>query len=57
LSPAATLKRGYAIVQDGEGSVVRSASEVTAGEDLTLRFAEDHLTVRATADTQESVRE
>jgi exodeoxyribonuclease VII large subunit len=51
LSPAATLKRGYAIVQDGDGSVVRSASEVAAGEDLMVRFAEDHLTVRATAAT------
>jgi exodeoxyribonuclease VII large subunit len=47
LSPAATLKRGYAIVQNADLSVVRSASEVTAGEDLTLRFAEDHVTVRA----------
>ncbi|HTU75451.1 MAG TPA: exodeoxyribonuclease VII large subunit [Trebonia sp.] len=53
LSPAATLKRGYAIVQGPDGSVVRSASEVTAGADLTVRFAEDHLAVRAVAASQE----
>jgi exodeoxyribonuclease VII large subunit len=47
LSPAATLKRGYAIVQAGDGSVVRAASAVGADEELTLRFAEDQLTVRA----------
>ena len=47
LSPAATLKRGYAIVQAGDGSVVRAASAVDADEELTLRFAEDQLTVRA----------
>jgi exodeoxyribonuclease VII large subunit len=53
LSPAATLTRGYAIVQEADGSVVRSAAEVTAGADLTVRFAEDHLTVRAIAAGQE----
>jgi exodeoxyribonuclease VII large subunit len=47
LSPAATLKRGYAIVQAGDGSVVRAASAVDADEELMLRFAEDQLTVRA----------
>jgi exodeoxyribonuclease VII large subunit len=47
LSPAATLKRGYAIVQDAESAVVRSAAEVTAGERLTVRFATDQLTVTA----------
>jgi exodeoxyribonuclease VII large subunit len=57
LSPAATLKRGYAIVQNAESSVVRSASEITAGEDLTVRFAEDHLTVRAIAAIGEPVQE
>ena len=32
LSPAATLSRGYAIVQRDDASVVRSASEVSSGE-------------------------
>jgi exodeoxyribonuclease VII large subunit len=46
LSPAATLKRGYAIVQHADATVVRSAAEVTEGEELNVRFAEDELKVR-----------
>ena len=45
LSPAATLRRGYAIVQHGDASIVRAAAEVSPGEELTLRFANDQLTV------------
>ena len=44
LSPATTLARGYAIVQRGDGSVVRSAGEPEVGESLRVRFAEDGLT-------------
>jgi exodeoxyribonuclease VII large subunit len=56
LSPAATLRRGYAIVLHEDDGVVRAAAEVTAGERLTVRFADDQLTVRAAevADTAAS---
>jgi len=47
LSPAATLRRGYAIVQTRDGRVVRRAADVTAGERLMVRFADDQLTVTA----------
>jgi exodeoxyribonuclease VII large subunit len=47
LSPAATLRRGYAIVQDANASVVLSAREVVAGDSLTVRFAADQLRVTA----------
>ena len=47
LSPAATLRRGYAIVQHEDATVVRSATDVAAGERLTVRFTEDQLTVAA----------
>jgi exodeoxyribonuclease VII large subunit len=47
LSPAATLRRGYVIAQNADGSVVRSAAEVSPGEELLLRFAEDELIVTA----------
>ena len=47
LSPAATLRRGYVIAQNAEGAVVRSAGEVSPGEELLLRFAEDELIVTA----------
>jgi exodeoxyribonuclease VII large subunit len=47
LSPASTLRRGYAIVQHQNDGVVRNAAEVKPGETLTVRFAADQLTVRA----------
>jgi exodeoxyribonuclease VII large subunit len=47
LSPAATLRRGYVIAQNADGGVVRSAGEVSPGEELLLRFAEDELIVTA----------
>ena len=50
LSPASTLGRGYAIVQHRDDGVVRSAAEVQEGEMLTVRFAEDQITVQAGRD-------
>ena len=43
LSPAATLERGYAIVQRGDGHVVRAADEVKADETVRIRLAEGEL--------------
>ncbi|KQX69424.1 exodeoxyribonuclease VII large subunit [Angustibacter sp. Root456] len=48
LSPAATLERGYAVVQRDDGAVVRSPDDVRAGEHLRLRVAQGE--VRATVD-------
>jgi exodeoxyribonuclease VII large subunit len=45
LSPAATLQRGYAIVQKADSEVVRAAGEVSPGEQLSVRFAEDQVSV------------
>jgi len=39
LSPQATLDRGYSVVQKSDGSVLRKASDVSAGEKLRLRLA------------------
>jgi exodeoxyribonuclease VII large subunit len=39
LSPAATLDRGYAVVQGQDGAVVRQPDDVTAGEHLRVRVA------------------
>jgi exodeoxyribonuclease VII large subunit len=50
LSPASTLRRGYAIVQHSNDGVVRSAAEVDPSETLTVRFATDQLTVRVSND-------
>jgi len=52
LAPSATLKRGYAIVQRPGGGVVRGATGVSPGERLTLRFAEDQLSVTADEGTR-----
>ena len=43
LSPAATLERGYAVVQTDDGSVVRVADEVAVGAGLRVRLAEGEL--------------
>ena len=45
LSPAATLERGYAVLQRRDGAVVRNAAEVTPGERLLVRLAEGELRV------------
>jgi exodeoxyribonuclease VII large subunit len=48
LSPAATLERGYAVLQRADGTVVRAADEVAAEEKLRARVAEGEFTVRVT---------
>jgi len=43
LSPAATLERGYAVVQRADGAVVRSPADVGAGDRLRVRVAAGEL--------------
>ncbi len=43
LSPAATLDRGYAVVQRDDGLVVRAPDEVAAGDALRVRLARGEL--------------
>ena len=43
LSPLATLRRGYAVVQDGQGHVVTSVDQVGDGEELRVRVAEGRI--------------
>ncbi|MEV8508650.1 exodeoxyribonuclease VII large subunit [Actinoplanes sp. NPDC051475] len=43
LSPAATLERGYAIVQRADGHVVQAAGEVATGDVLRVRLADGEL--------------
>ena len=40
LSPAATLERGYAVLQRADGTVVRRSADVAAGDALRARLAE-----------------
>jgi exodeoxyribonuclease VII large subunit len=44
LSPAATLERGYAIVQRADGHVARAATDVAKGDTLRIRLAQGELT-------------
>ncbi|MFG3293342.1 exodeoxyribonuclease VII large subunit [Streptomyces sp. NPDC048179] len=46
LSPAATLQRGYAVLQKDDGQVVRDPADVGPGEALRARVAEGEFTVR-----------
>ncbi|MEU2775347.1 exodeoxyribonuclease VII large subunit [Streptomyces sp. NPDC007162] len=46
LSPAATLERGYAVLQKGDGKVVRDSGQVEPGEALRARVAEGDFMVR-----------
>jgi exodeoxyribonuclease VII large subunit len=48
LSPAATLERGYAVVQRADGHVVRDPADVGPGDPLRIRVAAGEL--RATTD-------
>ncbi|MFC9396593.1 exodeoxyribonuclease VII large subunit [Streptomyces sp. NPDC057027] len=50
LSPAATMERGYAVLQRADGAVVRSPEEVAEGEELRARVAEGEFTVRRVPD-------
>ncbi|MEU3395436.1 exodeoxyribonuclease VII large subunit [Streptomyces filamentosus] len=52
LSPAATLERGYAVLQRTDGTVVRAPEEVAEGEELRARVAGGEFTVRRTADDE-----
>jgi exodeoxyribonuclease VII large subunit len=44
LSPLAVLDRGYALVQSAEGTLIRSASQLVAGEQVTTRLADGTFT-------------
>ena len=48
LSPLAVLDRGYALVLDAEGVLVRSASQVVAGDHVRTRLSDGEFTSRVT---------
>jgi exodeoxyribonuclease VII large subunit len=48
MSPLATLNRGYAVVQDGEGHVVTSVAQAAAEQTLQVRVADGRLGVVVT---------
>jgi exodeoxyribonuclease VII large subunit len=46
VSPLATLERGYAILFDDQGKVVRATTDVSEGDDLRARLADGELKLR-----------
>ena len=46
LSPLAVLERGYALVLDGQGAVVRSTTQLAPGVELSTRLADGSFTSR-----------
>jgi exodeoxyribonuclease VII large subunit len=57
LSPAATLERGYAVVQRADGAVVRRPADVLVGDALRVRLAEGELSATVSDSTNESVKQ
>ncbi|MEI5672791.1 MULTISPECIES: exodeoxyribonuclease VII large subunit [unclassified Nocardioides] len=55
LSPLATLQRGYAVLQDGDGHVLTSVADVTAGDAVSVRVADGR--VHATTTTTEQLED
>ena len=55
LSPVAILNRGYALVFDGKGQLVKDAAALAPGDDLSARLARGSVRARVTAsETSES---
>ena len=46
LSPLAVLERGYALVLDANGALVRSVRQVTAGDEMTTRLSDGEFSSR-----------
>ncbi|SDD48258.1 exodeoxyribonuclease VII large subunit [Nocardioides lianchengensis] len=55
LSPLATLQRGYAVLQNGDGHVLTSVADVTAGDAVSVRVADGR--VHATTTTTEQLED
>ena len=49
VSPLATLGRGYAIVRDSDGNIIRKASEVSTGDTISTRVARGEMMATVTS--------
>jgi exodeoxyribonuclease VII large subunit len=48
------LARGFALVRDAEGRMLRRAADVSAGERLDIEFADGHVPAEANADERKA---
>jgi exodeoxyribonuclease VII large subunit len=46
LSPQGTLERGFSIVRNSTNKIIKSASDVNAGESLRIKFSEGEVVTR-----------
>jgi exodeoxyribonuclease VII large subunit len=53
LGPEQTLNRGYAIVTDAQGNVIRDANSKRPGDDISIRLKEGKLTAEVTGHAQD----
>ena len=49
VSPLATLGRGYAIVRDNNGNILRDASNVNPGDTISARVSRGEMTAKVTS--------
>lgn len=54
LSPVAILERGYALVFDSSGELVKNSAQVEAGEEISARLAHGSLTAKVEKSNNES---
>jgi exodeoxyribonuclease VII large subunit len=48
LSPLAILNRGYAVVSQPDGSLVRSTAQVQTGDELNVRISDGEFSAQVT---------
>jgi exodeoxyribonuclease VII large subunit len=57
MSPLATLRRGYAVVQDADGHVLTSVTQTAPGRSLQVRVADGRVAVEVTGTTEDPIHD
>ena len=57
MSPLATLRRGYAVVQDADGHVLTSVKQAAPGQSLQVRVADGRVAVEVTGTTDDPIHD
>ena len=57
MSPLATLRRGYAVVQDADGHVLTSVTQTAPGQQLQVRVADGRVAVEVTGTTDDPIHD
>jgi exodeoxyribonuclease VII large subunit len=57
MSPLATLRRGYAVVQDADGHVLSSVAQAVPGQSLQVRVVDGRVAVKVTGTTEDPIHD